>query len=869
MPGPFYFAWVGGVVDPPYSIVTSGDVWGGTINVRGITWGGTLSTTADASGFAIFNMLKDDGLVPGQTYIISGTGIPSDTEVQFTYSGDLEGDVDADLTDAVGLQVLIENEDGRNLVFVSSTAGLTVGQSYGISGGGIPAGTTFTFDGSELLTISQNCTSTSKNSALTITSLVDRDKVKNVADTSGLVSGQTYNVFGQGIPAGTTTVFDGSDTLPLSQNATTTHQGVVISISKGATFSDGGAFDPDVHLVEDEDIVGVELDQSEGDFPSLLIEVRRLTVGPLGITRKVWCWFSWDTGTEIIPMFHGRLIGAPEHAGRETWNLRFVARPEDFQTQKKALAETLKVAPYWDPVWLAENENDPDTVLTARTQHWHIDRTTLEVTVSDIIEGEDGVIEITEDQCIYDEFDLSYSEVPLRRINVNADVSWTQTAEGDVDLSKPLYDAFASVGSGKGFPIISTFTGDGLKSSWPAPFTTIGGGWTVGEQSTLLDATWAQTGRYPVQYKAPPPASNVTQEKLTTAGTPTITTLGSSGLIGPSAGIFAGVPHQITTLGTPQVPPLTTRLLNDLVTYDVLFDLSQFAFTFVGRYTASRPRNEIVSFSLEADVQSVLIEPGAAEQEQIDLHSDFISSPIDPDGIPIGDLRRNSYFKTDRGEQSFQYLMMYARAILLARARCVSLKFLTDWLSVVGITCRQSIHITDRRIPGGNLLGKVKNYKFRGNDQGEFMAEIELAAAVGNGGTVNVVAGHGTYGDDYFDPGYQQETGGMLEVGPSGTLVYQSFDDFLIGDDDGVDFFNMTPENVVQSVVVLGGAGQQKDVIDGAVKQDHADPVGALSLNPTRVTMQLVPVTGGSFTSEYSVVVSTLAVPKMVDLEAS
>jgi hypothetical protein len=48
--------------------------------------------------------------------------------------------------------------------------------------------------------------------------------------------------------------------------------------------------------------------------------------------------------------------------------LNFIARPADYDAQKLALAETLKVAPWWDPMWIrADSRDDPDTVLEART----------------------------------------------------------------------------------------------------------------------------------------------------------------------------------------------------------------------------------------------------------------------------------------------------------------------------------------------------------------------------------------------------------------------------------------------------------------------------------------------------------------------
>ncbi len=859
MAGPFYFAYVGGVTDPAFDLITTADVWGGSITVKGKTWGGTLNTSADIIdlGYSVNNMLRDDGLIVGNQYTISGKGIPvvnpsdgiTPIEVEFIYNGSLQGVIEvAANASAIGTPILIKSDAGRNIVFLNSIAGLVIGRVYGISASGIPPATTFTYTGSSQITISQNCSTTSNHASITITSLEEKNVLKNIANTAGLIANQTYNVFGQGIPAGTTAEYLGGNSITISTDAKVTNTGVRVYINKGVTFSDGGPFDPAVHNVEDEFIFKIEVSQSEGDFAALKIEIPKPPVGVLNPSRKVWCFFSWDRGSGPEPMFHGRLVGTPEDTGAGTVSLLFVARPENYETIKAALADTLKVPPYWDEVWLAEKQDNPDTVLTARPQLWDIDRITLAVSVTNIISGEDGTINITEDQTLYENFDLNYTSTAKRRINVNATVGWPQTAEGTVDLTEMLCNAFSSVGSGMGFPVISSFTGDGLKSTWPAPNSGLGDGWSIDSSAAIIDATWSKTGQYAVQYQAKPPSSQTTQQNVSASPT-------------------------ISILSNPSVPTIGTQLVNPDVTYDVLFPLSVFAISFILRYDAVRNRTETVSFSLESDIQSVLVEPGAAETEQIDLSSNFISDPIDANGaIPILDLRRNTYFKTDRGQQSFQYLLMLAVSTLLKSARMVAVKISTDWNSLFDATCRKNIFLTDRRLFGGEATGKITEYSFIGDgDRGEFMANAILGCTIGNGNIVSPTDGTPVFvNTDYIDSGYQQETGAQISVIDS-VLTYESFDDFVITDDDGLDLFNMTPENVVTSLQILGGFEEQKNAIDTAVDNNskYGDPVTALSLTPTRVEMYLVPVTGGPFASEYSVIVSRLAVPKTIDLGAS
>jgi hypothetical protein len=74
----------------------------------------------------------------------------------------------------------------------------------------------------------------------------------------------------------------------------------------------------------------------------------------------------------------------------------------------------MKVAPYWDPMWInADSRDDPDTVLEARTQ-LYTSTASPSVTASDILNGEDGLIDFGDD-FIRDSLDIAFGEPPLRR----------------------------------------------------------------------------------------------------------------------------------------------------------------------------------------------------------------------------------------------------------------------------------------------------------------------------------------------------------------------------------------------------------------------------------------------------------------------
>jgi hypothetical protein len=222
------------------------------------------------------------------------------------------------------------------------------------------------------------------------------------------------------------------------------------------------------HAVEDEQIFGFEIAHAEGEFATLAIDIVNPHIGLLNEARYQWAWLSYDTGTSdgIVPLFFGRLVGIPQDLHDEVVRLQFIARPLDYESQKEALAETLRVAPYWDAVWLADDARiEPDTVLESRAALWHIDRTTLDVTVSDILTGEEGPLNVTAH--FYDSMRISYDSPPGKACNIKANAVWHQKAAGEIDITSEFPNYIAS------------YTGQGLIEDWPDTDTSIGGGWTV------------------------------------------------------------------------------------------------------------------------------------------------------------------------------------------------------------------------------------------------------------------------------------------------------------------------------------------------------------------------------------------------------
>ena len=578
---------------------------------------------------------------------------------------------------------------------------------------------------------------------------------------------------------------------------------------------------------EDEAIAGFEVSHDEGDFPSATIELRNPRVGLLNPGRKQWAWLSWDgdnassAGAEAL--FFGRIVGVPSDIQENIVSVTFIGRPLDYDTQKRALAEALKVRPYWDAVWIEPSRrDDPDVVLESRPQLWHVNRITGALTVSDILSGEDGNIAFTTADMIHDSMNISYGEAPLRRVAVTADVLWNQQAVGSVDVTKEMVAAFKAAGTTEP-NMVSSHTGQGLSDDWPDPDADIGGGWKVGA-ATLT------------------PADGTILKK-----------------------VFKSVTVKYESVPETGVETVQSR------PFKIKFPRWRFLPYFPVAYEASRSRKETLSFELHADVQAMISDESETELLQLGFSSSEISELIDGENsnatMPLGDLRNRQYFPTDRGQQSIEYFISVACTRLLTRARTVQIDFETSFARAADLSCRLSATIYDARLPGGVAAGKVVGYSFScEGDSGSLTGSVRVACSIGRGNSIAALTGNPVYVEDgYVEDGYQQRDGQTI-MPIAGAVTYQPLLDGPA--DDGVDFFNMTPGNVITSFTVANGVTAQNAALSRNFI-DIAAATDALNAVYTDVDLILVPVTGGPFAQRYDLIVSDLMVPKSVDLESA
>ena len=511
------------------------------------------------------------------------------------------------------------------------------------------------------------------------------------------------------------------------------------------------------HMRWDEQVFSFKLSQDEGDPAQLTAVVRRPqnasggTIGLLGPGRAIWCWFAFDCGPDLI-RFRGRLVGIPTSIFEDLVTLEFVAKPIDVVTQKAALADSLRVLPFYDEVVIdPARRNDPDLVLEGYTAIWHYDRETHVITISDEITGEDGTVSFDgsspDANVLYDGLGLTLTSGPLSRVDVNAEYTWTQTGQGIVNLTGWIVGHWP----GSSMGVISSYTL--TAADWPKVGSSLGSGWTVADGTYAYDL-------YDWTVKTTTESNSLTivsPDGSTNKSTITAT----NSYVGPYAGNHAQFPAIVTrdewnaTYGVDGdgllYPSSVTR---NFEAVGAVIPQQQIRATLWAAFKAQRPCTERVSFSLFANVQHILTDPADGEALQVpDIRSVNLSEGDSP---PIGDPGRRSYIATARGNQSIQHLIALAKANLMKRARVVEIAFAPKLSRMPEITLRKNAFLAEPRV--GTALGKIIGYSLAlDGSNGRIDCQVKIGCAIGYGGVVTVVDGTPTYCViAYTDSAYQQ-----------------------------------------------------------------------------------------------------------------
>jgi hypothetical protein len=390
------------------------------------------------------------------------------------------------------------------------------------------------------------------------------------------------------------------------------------------------AFDPLVHCRMDEQIFNFEIKWAENQIPTFTMDILNPRVGLLNADRKQWAIFSYQPPTQqaidninntygtnyqigdVIPLFKGVLVGIPSDMFDEIITVVFNARSAAYIEQKQAIAEQLRYAnngENYDAVFIDESKaDDPDAILEGWSALYQVDRVSLDVSASDVLQGEGITVTFGEEMALYENLKFILGECPLYNVQVQAQVKWTQRCIGYL--------------TGPSANIIS-YTGGSFKSDWPKPGASLGGGWKCEFSYVvdILDTDHAHTYSPSYHWEAPPNNTSAVQPhdcspqsisySATLTGWPGIMVPGSKGAI-VQVGFCA--PEGFTDNNGKPIQINIPAKLNAHGQTALLWILNCY---WTLRYDAKRDYSEMLIMDIVANLQSTLVSPTVDESTQL------------------------------------------------------------------------------------------------------------------------------------------------------------------------------------------------------------------------------------------------------------
>lgn len=657
------------------------------------------------------------------------------------------------------------------------------------------------------------------------------------------------------------------------------------------------------HQVLAEDVYSIQIDGSEGATAILTLVLKNPRIGLLNAGRKLWVWLSWTDGTNTFPQFFGRLVGIPENVFGNLVTLVFIAKPLDFDQQRFDLAQAMKELPWFDPVFVDSRLwDDPDAIAETRTIRWQCSRgedgAPLAVSASDILVGEDGVEVFTSDEVPEGSVNLTISGAPLQQISVKAPVTWDQT--GLEGLALPIQ-----------LPSQINGFNESIWSDWPKPGTGLGGGWAAGPDSFATDLFGAHnantaTVNFTFQNKSKThslgdvmsSSHNLTRAIGPIGYSQLLTQHVQQGLVWPGGGYGTGTTNWHTVFdgaGENDDPDINIPYHYDNTKMYVVFWQIQPVLSITAEGGVIK-RKESVAFTMLADTQAVLSLPdpvptkpsNPVETPGVDVGMPIIgeSGTVAEATPPIGDTTLAHYFPTARGIQSLENRLLWARAQLRQGARVAQASWDCTFERAMNLSCRKSARLIYKNMPGGQVEGKIIAYQIFHNVQtGQRRGKVTIGCTPGHAGTTAPIV---TTTNDYIEEGYIVSghfvssadiavlDASLSDVGYSVPVAETFAGEFPLRYEDVV-LANTVNGSIPDQLAAISGHGPVYYTSTALSPAEQAASIAAaqqaiqtwLQGIATSLHLELTPITGNGFESEYPITVTPLLLPKTVDFEAA
>jgi hypothetical protein len=498
-------------------------------------------------------------------------------------------------------------------------------------------------------------------------------------------------------------------------------------------------------------IFDLEISQEEGCFSKakFLIEAGYL-LPPTGTEAML------QEENQVI-IFKGALCGVPLKLEKHFCVIELIAKPIDFPQKMSRLQRESRVFPYWDALWVKnEKHNDEQEIQDVRTASLYCDRRTGNLSWSDWFEGRE-VLEINHN-FFQESLRMKKIRNPLHGCTVKVHAHWVQMEKGTTNLGPAI---------GKAFPShkLSTYTEKALTEKWPETGKRLGrsGLWVIKSELKPVTPTsplyppyspplsLSEDGDQPINYRLKrhwfkPILWVGWQYQQKRKETLSFSLYQSYQPLVPGEGEVKGLEFTLQNIN-PE-PQLYAWCPETYYRKDVKVCYQQ------NIYKCKRDHTSGLSF----------------EEEKWFFKRVFHT--------PLGDPARASFFLTERGHQACEHAMERAKVELAKSARSIEISFEGSWNILKSVTTDMCIMLSDPRLPGGRVKGKVVKYSLIAKGEtGERYIHVTLLCSVGVGevelAEEKIIPSYALQG--YCEEDYQVHKNGIRRT-PTG-LIYFSYED--------------------------------------------------------------------------------------------
>ncbi|MBM3602237.1 MAG: hypothetical protein FJX22_00430, partial [Alphaproteobacteria bacterium] len=228
-----------------------------------------------------------------------------------------------------------------------------------------------------------------------------------------------------------------------------------------AWVNDQEPWDAAIHAREDAQLLRVELQQQEGQAAELKLLIKNPGQGLLAPGRKTRAFLSYqaDGQAGVLLLFAGQVLGVAMQAGDRLATVTMTALPNNAVTLLQQLHNSLKVAPYWDELFVVPSRReDPTQGLLAReaVYYWH--KTQGTVGLSGLFAGSQSLT--LSGQIFHDSLRVEMGRPPLSAVKMTVVAEWLQRANGVANIARRVERAFPG-------QRVNTLSGEDLAARWP------------------------------------------------------------------------------------------------------------------------------------------------------------------------------------------------------------------------------------------------------------------------------------------------------------------------------------------------------------------------------------------------------------------